>query len=352
MIITGSYVEMTSRRSYQEQRISEQRLETWVDPKPGSAESGPQPLPVFQDQVEISAQALETSQAEALGDDECLLKLRPEDELKLTMVQMLLEKLTGKKFRFILPPELKTKPGSEVSQSVNVTRSQDNPQRLGWGLRYDSRVYYHEAEKTSFQARGVVKTADGREIDISLKLSMSREFEAQSEVHLRAGDAKAVDPLVINYQGSAASLTQQTYAFDLDSDGIEEDISFVSPGSGFLALDLNEDGIINNGQELFGPQSGNGFADLAAYDMDGNGWIDEGDTIFTRLKIWSKDETGQDRLISVSDAGVGAIYLGNVDSQFSLTDNANQDRGYIRQTGLFLRENGSAGTVQHIDLVV
>lgn len=352
MIITSSYVEMASRRSYQEQRISEQRLESWVDPRPGLTEFSPQPLPLSQDQVEISAQALETSQAEALEDDECLLKLRPEDELKLTMVQMLLEKLTGKKFRFILPPELKTRPGSEVSQSVTVNRIQDNSQRLGWGLRYDSREYYHEIEKTDVQARGVVKTADGREINISLKLSMSREFEAQSEVHLRAGDAKAIDPLVINYQGSAASLTQQTYAFDLNNDGIEENIAFAAPGSGFLALDLNEDGIINNGQELFGPESGDGFAELGAYDQDGNGWIDEGDTVFTQLKIWSKDETGQDRLISVSDAGVGAIYLGNVDSNFSLTDNANKDLGYIRQTGLFLRENGSAGTVQHIDLVV
>lgn len=351
MIITGSCIEMASRRSYQEQYVSEQRLQSWVDPRPGLTESVQPSLPL-QDQVEISAQALESSQAGAIEDDECLLRLRPEDELKLTMVQMLLEKLTGKKFRFILPPELKTRLSSQANQPSSVNHSQNNPPRVGWGLRYDSRAYYHEMEKTNFQARGVVTTADGQEIDISLKLSMSREFEARSEVHLRAGDAKAIDPLVINYQGPSASLTQQTYAFDLNSDGIEENIAFAAPGSGFLALDKDGDGIINNGQELFGPQSGDGFTELAEYDMDGNGWIDEGDTVFTQLKIWSKDENGQDRLISISDAGVGAIFLGNVDTPFDLTNNANQDLGYIRQTGLFLRENGSAGTVQHIDLVV
>ena len=41
------------------------------------------------------------------------------------------------------------------------------------------------------------------------------------------------------------------------------------------ALDINEDGKINDGKELFGTASGNGFGDLAAYDQDNNGWIDE-----------------------------------------------------------------------------
>lgn len=349
MIITGSFVEMSSRRTYQEQSSFEQRLEAWADPRSNSNLST---IPLFQDTVELSAPALESTTAEAVGEEEALLRLSPEDELKLTMVQMLLEKLTGKKFRFRLPPELKLRQNSEINPADLSAARQNSAPRAGWGLRYDSRSYYHEAEKTSVQARGVVKTADGQEIHISLKLSMSREFSIRNEVHLQAGDAKAVDPLVINYQGAAATLTQRSYAFDLNSDGIEEQVSFTGPGSGFLALDKNGDGIINNGLELFGTESGDGFADLAEYDMDGNGWIDEGDTVFTQLKIWSKDEDGQDRLISVHDAGVGAIFLGNVQSQFSLTDNANQDLGYIRQTGLFLREDGSAGTVQHIDLVV
>ena len=60
----------------------------------------------------------------------------------------------------------------------------------------------------------------------------------------------------------------------------------------FLALDLNGDGRINNGSELFGALSGNGFADLAQYDSDANGWIDENDEIFQRLKVWSGADDG------------------------------------------------------------
>lgn len=83
---------------------------------------------------------------------------------------------------------------------------------------------------------------------------------------------------------------------DLDADGMEDQISFVLPGSGFLALDLNGDGRINDGRELFGPETGDGFAELARYDEDGNQWIDENDPVFERLRIWTKDAEGRDVL--------------------------------------------------------
>ncbi len=76
--------------------------------------------------------------------------------------------------------------------------------------------------------------------------------------------------------------------FDLDGNGKIEEIYFPAKGSGFLAIDLNEDGIINNGFELFGPATANGFEELAKYDEDSNRWIDESNSIFLKLKIWVK----------------------------------------------------------------
>ena len=137
--------------------------------------------------------------------------------------------------------------------------------------------------------------------------------------------------------------------FDLDADGHEEAISRLGPGSGFLALDKNGDGKINDGSELFGATSGNGFADLAQYDSDGNGWIDEADEIFDKLLIWSKDENGNDQLVGLGKAGVGAIYLGAQDTQFSMNSQQNQMNALIRQTGMFMYENGGVGTIQQID---
>ena len=90
--------------------------------------------------------------------------------------------------------------------------------------------------------------------------------------------------------------------------------------------------------------------ELSVYDSDGNGWIDEADPIFDKLKIWSKDEAGNDVLVGLGVRGVGAIYLGSVPTGFAIKDNENVTQGIIRSTGVFLREDGSAGTVQQVDL--
>ena len=150
----------------------------------------------------------------------------------------------------------------------------------------------------------------------------------------------------------AAQLTNQKTDFDIDGDGKSEKVSMLQPGSGFLALDKNNDGKINNGKELFGTQSGNGFADLAKFDDDGNNWIDAADAIFKQLKIWSKDDAGKDRLVDLKAANIGAIFLGNAKTDFRHTDAANKTNGDLRSSGVFLKENGQAGSVQQIDLAV
>ena len=101
---------------------------------------------------------------------------------------------------------------------------------------------------------------------------------------------------------------------------------------------------------MFGAQSGNGFADLAEYDTDGNGWIDENDTIFALLRVWTKDAQRTDSLSTLADKGVGALYLGNVASPFSIKDGDNQTQGQVPGTGLYLNEDGSTGTLQQVDL--
>ena len=123
-------------------------------------------------------------------------------------------------------------------------------------------------------------------------------------------------------------------------------------GSGFLALDINNDNIINDGKELFGPQSGNGFEELKKYDLDHNNWIDENDAVYDKLKIWTKDSEGKDQLFAIGEKGIGAIFLGNVSTNFNIKDNENVDKGQIKSTGIFLREDGNVGTVQHIDISV
>lgn len=209
--------------------------------------------------------------------------------------------------------------------------------------------YYSEEQNLSFTSQGTVTTADGRTIDFSVDLSMSSRFETY--YYEQTNDViRMCDPLVLNFDGDIAGLSDQKFMFDLDADGTEEEISMLSSGNGFLALDSNNDGIINDGSELFGTKSGDGFSDLSAYDKDHNGWIDENDEIFDKLKIWTKNAEGEDELMSLKDKGVGAIYLGNSNTDYLLRGSLGQANGALRKTGFFLYENAGVGTIAHLDI--
>ncbi|MBO4901752.1 MAG: hypothetical protein J5518_03040 [Lachnospiraceae bacterium] len=216
-------------------------------------------------------------------------------------------------------------------------------------VTYTEEYSFSESEQTDFSAAGKVVCADGREIDFSLEIGMSRSFESSYAVSFEK--LEAIDPLVINLDCNVADVSDQKFFFDLDADGTEDEIPMLAKGSGFLALDKNGDGTVNDGSELFGTACGNGFADLSAYDSDGNGWIDEADEVFDKLKIYSFSEDGEAQLYTLKERGIGAIGLHSVGTQFSLNDvSTNATSAYIRRTGIFLYENGGIGSMQQMDI--
>lgn len=213
--------------------------------------------------------------------------------------------------------------------------------------------YYSEKERTSYQTTGTVVTADGKSIEFDLHFAMSRSFEKYYNENYETSVISFCDPLVINLDSTMPEVSDQKFLFDLDTDGVLDTISMLSNKSGYLAIDKNEDGTINDGSELFGTKSGDGFKDLAEYDKDGNGWIDEDDEIWDKLMIWCMDDSGKTELYHISEKGIGAICLKNVSSDFSLNSlKTNQTNAAVRNTGIFLYENGNVGTVQHMDLAI
>lgn len=280
----------------------------------------------------------------AISEEDRLLS-----DLNLRILRAVFERLTGRKIKILDPGAIRAQE-ADAPPAEPAQQPQSSQQPQGWGVRYERHEVYREAESTQFGAQGLVTTADGQQIEIAVELNLSRSFTSESHELFLAGDALK-DPLVVNFDGAAAQLTQDKYSFDIDADGTSDQISFVRPGSGFLALDANGDGTVNDGSELFGALSGDGFADLATHDEDGNGWIDEQDGVFSRLRIWTKDASGQDQLLTLLESGVGALYLGRIETPFALKDSANQLQGQVRTTGLFLGEEGGAGTMQQLDLV-
>ena len=202
-------------------------------------------------------------------------------------------------------------------------------------------------EHTAFTSSGSVVTSDGRTISFGISMEMSRSFAA---AYVSAGKEEIyTDPLVINLDTDAASLSDVSFYFDLNCDGKADELAGLGAGSGFLALDKNGDGVINDGSELFGARTGDGFGELAQYDQDGNGWIDENDSVFSKLSVWVRAGSGTPRLLSLAEAGVGAIFLGSQSTEHGLSSGGGSVDARVRRTGLYLKESGQAGTVQHID---
>ncbi|MFZ1830919.1 MAG: VCBS repeat-containing protein [Candidatus Competibacteraceae bacterium] len=363
MKIAGSSIQLTSQHTAVTQREVKKSLRMWVgDQRPDfEGRSRGQPNPPGQarsDAVHLSQAAHEAQPSKAVAPADA--ELTSEDELKLGILIRMIEAMTGKKIKLISPSELSEEMGKIYEQAQETgtalqsaqQKVEQAPESAGFGIEYDYYERHYEAEKTTFSAQGVVQTQDGQQITFSVELSMSREFLMEQNVSLRAGDAQLKDPLALNFDGNAAALTQTHFSFDIDADGRQDQIAFVGPNSGFLALDRNGDGQINDGQELFGAMTGQGFVELAAHDKDGNQWIDENDAIYSKLRIWSKDAEGRDQLVGLGERGVGAIYLGHITTPFSIKDEQNVLLGQVRSSGVFLHEDGRVGAVQQIDLSV
>lgn len=349
MQIQNSNILLASQHQTTERTEVKASLNFW------SGDAGQQPATASSlvlDKVTLSTQSqqLQSSQqaqaAGAAGD----ATLDP----RMQMLTDLVERMTGNKIKVFSAQDIAAPP--PLPELSSPTQASQPPSRssAGYGLAYDYHETRYQSEQTTLSAQGVIKTADGKEIHFSLNLEMSHESLEQTDVSVRAGTAarQMKDPLVVNFGGNAAQLTDTKFAFDIDSDGKADRISFPKSGSGFLALDRNGDGKIDNGSELFGAASGNGFKDLAAHDHDRNGFIDANDSIFSKLKLLIKDGQGLDILANLADKGIGALYLGNAATPFNLTGTDNALNGQAKSSGIYVKNDGSVGSMQQVDLSV
>ncbi|TPN38896.1 hypothetical protein FJ979_11425, partial [Mesorhizobium sp. B1-1-6] len=114
-----------------------------------------------------------------------------------------------------------------------------------------------------------------------------------------------VDPIILdlNHNGFTFSDLSHGVQFDINGDGAKDQIAWNTSNDGMLAMDLNHDGKIDDGKELFTPSFGggnfaSGAAALASLDGNHDGLIDHNDAAFSSLLIWKDANTN-----GISDAG-------------------------------------------------
>jgi hypothetical protein len=103
-------------------------------------------------------------------------------------------------------------------------------------------------------------------------------------------------PLILDLNGDGVQTiaVSDGVEFDLQNTGVRQKIGWVSQQDGLLAMDLNGDGVINTGAELFGNNTRladgslatDGWSALRDLDSNGDGKVDSGDARFGELLVW------------------------------------------------------------------
>ncbi|MEM8878389.1 MAG: VCBS domain-containing protein, partial [Pseudomonadota bacterium] len=161
--------------------------------------------------------------------------------------------------------------------------------------------------------------------------------------------AGTTDPIVLDLDRDGAELLPSAAAvtFDLDADGVAENIGWVGPDDGLLAIDANANGTIDDGTEIFSEVLlGGSYADsveaLRSLDENGDGVLDASDAAFGDILVWqdadSDGETDAGELKTLDQRGITEIDLNTVSTSIDAAGNE------IFAEGNFTRDDGTTGS--------
>ncbi|MDR1367229.1 MAG: hypothetical protein LBJ76_00735, partial [Candidatus Accumulibacter sp.] len=165
------------------------------------------------------------------------------------------------------------------------------------------------------------------------------------------------DPLALDLDGDGLETTgfsaQNPIWFDHDINGSAEGTGWLNSDDGFLVLDRNGNGTIDDGSELFGDHTplndgsgnaANGFAALAQEDSNADGLVNNQDAHWNDLRVWrdlNQDGISQSgELFTLSDIGITGI---NIASEGASNDQGNGNQ--VSATGSFIWADGHEGIV-------
>ncbi|MEW5819914.1 MAG: calcium-binding protein, partial [Cyanobacteriota bacterium] len=153
-----------------------------------------------------------------------------------------------------------------------------------------------------------------------------------------------ISPLILDLDNDGVetlSINEGTY-FDHNADGFSELTGWASPDDGLLVLDINDNGLIDSGRELFGEhtllsngeEASGGFEALAELDSNLDGKIDANDTQFSDLKIWIDANSD-----GITDSGelhtLGELNIESISLNFENVNKEDAEGNLISQAGSY-----------------
>ena len=155
----------------------------------------------------------------------------------------------------------------------------------------------------------------------------------------------ATDPIILDLAGDGYAFGASAL-FDMNADGVVDRVTWNSSNDGILAVDLDGNGTIDNGTEIFTPGFGggnfaNGTEALASLDDNGDGVIDANDAAFAKLLVWQDanadgvSDAGE--LSGLADHGIASIATSAAHADDMIDGQA------VTARGNFTRTDGSTG---------
>lgn len=318
-----------------------------LPPKQQSSNSPPAATltqPPLQRQT-AATQSMPTTPSTAKAESTIEDKEKEEDSKEFSalhtigQVKKILEQLvSGKLFEWIdsnteLPPSLPATDGAATSEPSTTAPVNAGPR--------DHILVNYRYQQLSASFSGELSLSDGSSVSWDFKFEhVESEFSFDMR---RAADVK--DPLVLSLDGSFRA-TQTMLNFALNTDGSGQ-IDGLSGAQFYLVHDKNGNGKADDGSELFGPQSGQGFSELAKLDEDDNGFIDSADGQFNQLFAWQPGK----ELQTLKQINVAALSISSAETNFDFYQQ-NQLQARLQRSGVLITDDKRVGLIQQVDFAV
>jgi hypothetical protein len=158
----------------------------------------------------------------------------------------------------------------------------------------------------------------------------------------------AVTPIVLDLSGTGIHTLAASdgVTFDVAGTGTAGKFGWIGDGNALLVRDINGDGVINNGKELYGlgtqlangTRAGTGVAALAAEDTSHDGKITAADAHFKDMQLWV--DTNHDGKSAASELH-GLAEMGIVELDLNFTKGSGSDNGnLIGYVGSYVTADG------------
>ena len=356
--MTIATLELTQQQSYQ-QTSSQSRKVTLLIPEKTSEKIAPdksnfdQSLSILASSL-ISSGTRQASPTQNEIDNVIYEKPLP---IKLQLMTLILERFIGRQldisdFSFFTNNKKINNNFELLNQAFSATNTEliaIDGQSFQQGDILSVEQWTVSKQQLNYQVQGKLNINE-QELSLNYNFALSSERTSYSKVEMSAVALK--DPLIVQFGAQGLGEIKGQKNFKINQDNKIDQLPIFSGDVGYLVYDQNNNQQADNGSELFGPKTGQGFAELALLDSNKNGFIDADDEQFDQLYLWqpSDDNNQAEQWLSLKAAKIQAISLTTIQTPYDFYDQQGQIQAQLRLSSFAITDAGEGRGVHQVDV--